>query len=70
MCMDLNDHPCSFLHAHLNRASKSCDDKLCHEEASVFLLNMVPRYGIGDTIKRVTFMYLLMSIFWLHLQFS
>ena len=30
---------------HLNCVSKSCDQKLCYEEASVFLLNMVPRYG-------------------------
>ena len=29
----------------------------------VFLLNMVPRYGIDDTIQRVTFVYILMSIF-------
>ena len=37
MCMDLNGHPCSFLDAHLNRVSKSCDDKSCYEEASVFV---------------------------------
>ena len=54
MCMDSNDHPCSFLDALLNRASKSCDDKSCYEEASVFLLNMVPRYGIDDTFQHVT----------------
>ena len=29
----------------------------------VFLLNMVPRYGIDDTIQCVTFVYILMSIF-------
>ena len=62
MCMDLNGHPCSFSDAHLNRASKSCDDKSCYEEASV-LLNMVPRYGIDNTIQRVTFVCILMSIF-------
>ena len=28
----------------------------------VFLLNMVPRYGIDDTIQGVTFVYILMSI--------
>ena len=50
MCMDLNSHPCSFLNAHLNCVSKSYDDKLCYEEASVFLLNMVPRYGIDDGV--------------------
>ena len=48
--MDLNSHPCSFLNAHLNCVSKSYDDKLCYEEASVFLLNMVPRYGIDDGV--------------------
>ena len=26
----------------------------------VFYLNMVPRYGIDDTIQRVTFVYILM----------
>ena len=46
MCMDLNGHPSSFLDAHLNRVSKSCDDKSCYEEASVFV-----RYGIDDTIQ-------------------
>ena len=53
MCMDLNGHPCLFLHAHLNRVSNSRNDKSCYEEASVFVfwgLNMVPRYEIGDTI--------------------
>ena len=29
----------------------------------VFLLNMVPRYGLVETIQRVTFVYILMSIF-------
>ena len=29
----------------------------------VFLLNMVQGYGIDDTIQRVTFVYILMSIF-------
>ena len=29
----------------------------------VFLLNMVPRYGIDDIIQRVAFVYILMSIF-------
>ena len=57
--MDLHGHPCSFLDAHLNRASKSCDDKPCYDEAIVFLLNMVPRYVIDDTIQRVTFVYIL-----------
>ena len=28
-----------------------------------FLLNMVPRYGTDDTIQRVAFAYILMSIF-------
>ena len=37
MCMDLNGHPFSFLDAHLDRVSKSCDDKSCNEEASVFV---------------------------------
>ena len=60
MCMYLNGHPCSFLDAHLNRVSKSCDDKSCNKEASVFLLNMVPRYGIDDTIQCVTFVYSIM----------
>ena len=32
-------------------------------ERLVFLLNMVPKYGIDDTIQRVTFGYILMSIF-------
>ena len=36
MCMDLNDHPCLFLDAHLNCVSKSRDDKSCYEAASVF----------------------------------
>ena len=54
MCMDLNGHPCSFFDALLNRASKTCDVKSCYEEASVFLLNMVPMYGIDDTLQRVT----------------
>ena len=61
--MDLNGHPCSFLDAHLNRVSKSCDDKSCYEEASFYFVNMVPRYGIDDTIQRVTFVYILMSFF-------
>ena len=65
MCMDSNGHPGSFLHAHLDCVSKSCDDKSCCEEAGVvfFLLNRVPRYEIGDTMQRVTFMYILVSIF-------
>ena len=63
MCMDLNGHPCSFFDGHLNCVSKSCEDKSCYEEASVFLLNMIPRYGIENTIQRVTFVYILMSIF-------
>ena len=29
----------------------------------VLLLNMVPRYGVDGTIQRVTFVYILMSIF-------
>ena len=29
----------------------------------VFLLTMVPRYGINDTIQRDTLVYILMSIF-------
>ena len=37
MCIDLNGHLCSFLDARLNRVSKSCDDKSCHEGASVFV---------------------------------
>ena len=45
----LNDHPCSFLDAHLNLVSKPCYDKPCYEEASIFfLLDIVPRYGIDD----------------------
>ena len=32
-------------------------------ERLVFLLNMVPRYGMDDTIQRVTFVYILMSRF-------
>ena len=52
--MDLNGHPCSFFDALLNRASKSCDVKSCCKEASVFLLNMVPMYGIDDTLQLVT----------------
>ena len=58
MCMDLNGHPCSCLDTHLNCVSKSCDHKSCYEK-----LNKVPRYGIDDTIQRVTFVYILMSIF-------
>ena len=34
----LNGHPCSFLDAHLNCASKSCDYKSCYEEASVVVV--------------------------------
>ena len=37
MCLDLNGHPCSYLDAHWNRVSKSCDDKTCYEEACVFV---------------------------------
>ena len=48
-----------ILDAHLNCASKSCVDKSCYEEASVFsLLNMVPRYGIDDTIQYDTLVYI------------
>ena len=43
-----------ILDALLNRASKSCDVKSCYEEACVFLLNMVPMYGIDDTLQRAT----------------
>ena len=28
----------------------------------VFLMNMAPRYGINDSIQRVTFVYILMSM--------
>ena len=63
MCMDFNGHPCSFFACTFVPCSKSCDDKSCYEAASVFfLLNMVPRYRIADTIQCVTFMYILMSI--------
>ena len=44
------------------RVSKPRDDKSCYEEASVFLLNVVPRYGIGDTIQRVTFVYFYVNV--------
>ena len=53
MCMDLNGHPYSFLDAHLNRASKSCDDKSCYEEASVFVEHG-PKVGIDDTLQRIS----------------
>ena len=53
MCIDLHGHPCSFLNAHLNHVSKSCDDKSCYEEASVFI-DMVSRCGIDDTIQNRT----------------
>ena len=42
-----------FLDAQTNRAMKRL----------VFLLKMVPRNGIDDTIQRDTFVYILMSIF-------
>ena len=58
MCMNLNDHPCSFLDTHLNCVSKSCDRKSRYVEASV-----VQRYGIDDTIQLVTFVYTFVSIF-------
>ena len=57
--MRLNGHPWSFLDAYLYRVSKPCDDKPCYEEASAILLDIVPRYGIDDTIQRVTFVYFL-----------
>ena len=61
--MDLNSHPCSFLDAHLHCVSKSCDDKSCYDFLRlVFLSNMVPMYGIDDTIQRATCVYNLMSI--------
>ena len=48
--------PCAFLDGHLNRVSKSCDDKSCYEEASVFVEHG-PKVWIDDTIQRVTFVY-------------
>ena len=36
MCMDLNGHPFTFWDVHLNRVSKSCDDKSCYQETIVF----------------------------------
>ena len=47
LCMDLNDRPCSFLDAHLNRLSKSCDGKSCFEEACVFCWSL----GMGSMIQ-------------------
>ena len=52
-----------ILDAHLNHVLKSCVDKSCHGDASVFWMNMAPRYGIDDTIQGVTYVYILMSIF-------
>ena len=61
--MDLNCHPCSFFGCTFAPiVSKSCNDKSYYEEAGVFLLNMV-EYRIDDTVQRVTFVYILMSIF-------
>ena len=59
--MDLNGHPCSFLDTHLICVSKSCDHISCYGEASV-LVEYGPKYGIDDTIRRVTCVYILMSI--------
>ena len=58
MCMDLNGHPCSFLDAHLNRDSKSCDDTSCYKEASIF--SWTWSQGME---QRYTFVYILMSLF-------
>ena len=63
MRMNLNGHPYSFLDTHLNCVSKPCDRKSCYEDTIVFLLNMVPRCGIDDTIQLVTFVYIFASIF-------
>ena len=52
----LDYQPCAFLDAHLNRVSKSCNDKSCYEEASVFV-ERGPKVWIDDTIQRVTFVY-------------
>ena len=51
--MPVYGRPCSFSDAHLNRLSKSCDENRVMKRL-VFLLNMVPRYGIDDTLQRVT----------------
>ena len=37
MCIYLNGHPSLFSDVHLDRVSKSCDDKSCYEEAGVFV---------------------------------
>ena len=52
MCMDLNGHPCLSLDAHWIQSNRMTNRSM---NGLVFLLHMVPRYGIDDTIQRVTF---------------